>query len=486
MPVSPEADSDGGSSAFSVGSVVAGKYLVEGMLGSGGLGAVVVARHVALDQRVAIKYLKPGLTDQEVMTRFLREARLTAQIQSEHAVKVHDVGELDGARPYMVMEYLEGTTLRQKLGGGALAPAVAVDYVLQACDALAEAHALGIVHRDLKPENLFLVKRPNKAPILKIIDFGMSKVTPRHRDASQVHVTRSTERFGTPAFMSPEQLRSATTVDARADIWALGVVLFELITGSLPFDGEDLPQLCTSILMDEPARPSTLVPTIPPALEAALLRCLEKDRRFRFRNVAELAQELGPFGPPGAGERVERIKTTVAQGGASVRPPAPASGPVPVATPPDPAGPAVEPAAPPEEEPSARLPVARPRAPLVLGVAGVSAVVVAIAWALVPRHESRGSSATPPPSAVPVPAATQVTPSPETTATATATAPKVAVDAAATTSPATADSATAAAARGTSAASTRVAAGRASSSQASPAASASGASDRRSLYGARQ
>ncbi len=277
MPTSPEAESDTASPSFSVGSVVAGKYLVEGTLGSGGLGAVVVARHVALDQRVAIKYLKPGLTDQEVVARFLREARLTAQIQSEHAVKVHDVGELDGARPYMVMEYLEGTTLRETLGQGPLTQVLAVDYVLQACDALAEAHALGIVHRDLKPENLFLAKRSNQAPILKIIDFGMSKVTPRHRDASQVHVTRSTDRFGTPAFMSPEQLRSAMTVDARADIWALGVVLFELITRTLPFEGDDLPQLCTSILMDEPARPSAALPDIAPRLEAAILKCLEKD-----------------------------------------------------------------------------------------------------------------------------------------------------------------------------------------------------------------
>jgi eukaryotic-like serine/threonine-protein kinase len=313
------------NAAFAQGVTVANKYVVERTLGSGGLGVVVVARHLELDQRVAIKYLKAeARRNPSFVERFRREARLTAQIRSEHVVRVHDVGESEATGPYLVMEYLEGKDLGHAIEDGGGQPTVrAVDYLLQACDALAEAHALGIVHRDLKPENLFLAQRPNQSPILKIIDFGVSKMTPKQGDGSWSRMTSDNERFGTPVYMSPEQLRSAAAVDCRADLWALGVILFELVSGKLPFDGEDVPQLCTSILMGEPAKLSAMRPNIPHGFEAVISKCLQKEPRFRFRNVAELAQELAPFGPPDADQRVRRIKSTVVQSGLSIRPPTP-------------------------------------------------------------------------------------------------------------------------------------------------------------------
>jgi serine/threonine-protein kinase len=265
-------------------------------------------------------------------------------------VKVHDVGELDDIGPFMVLEYLEGKDLGQAIEDGRIPVVRAVDYVLQACDALAEAHALGIVHRDLKPENLFLTQRPNLPPIIKVIDFGISKTMPKYREKGWGRLTSANERFGTPVYMSPEQLRSSASVDAPTDIWALGVVLFELVTGVLPFQGVDVPQLCTSILMDAPARPSTIVPGLPRRFEKALLRCLEKDAAARFRNVGELAQELAPFGPSHASVTTSRIRAIVVQGGASIRPALPASG-----------APGSPPSPPPGERFRVVAPVDRPR-----------------------------------------------------------------------------------------------------------------------------
>jgi serine/threonine protein kinase len=309
--------------AFCNGAIIAGKYLIEERIAQGGIGVIVAARHLALQKRVAIKYLRPEvLGDEALAERFEREARLAAGIHSEHVVRIHDVGTLEDAGPYMVMEYLVGNDLSRSIQKGALPIARAVDYVLQTCDALAEAHALGIVHRDIKPENLFLAKRPSNTPILKVLDFGIAKAVPKRGDGGQwARQTSNNERLGTPLYMSPEQLQSTAGVDARTDIWALGVVLHELLTASMPFLGQDIPQLCASILVAAPARLTVSRPGSHPALEAVILKCLEKDPEQRFRNVAELAQELLPFGPPNAAARIERIKTVVRDGGASIRPP---------------------------------------------------------------------------------------------------------------------------------------------------------------------
>ncbi len=315
--------------AFSKGSIIADKYEVEHLLGQGGIGVVVVAKHLALNKRVAIKYLKPkALANESIVQRFVREARLTAQITSEHTVRVHDVGTLPDAGPYMVMEYLVGEDLGKVLQSGSLPIERAVDYILQACDALAEAHALRIVHRDIKPENLFLAQRALHVPILKVIDFGISKMAlAPDEDGQWARETAVGERFGTPLYMSPEQLRATAGVDHRTDIWSLGVVLHELLVGSPPFEGQDLPRLCASILTTPPVRISTIRPSVPSVLEAIVQRCLEKEPQRRFRNVAEFAQELAPFGPPSSEERVARIRDMIRHGGDSVDPPsAPSSG----------------------------------------------------------------------------------------------------------------------------------------------------------------
>lgn len=313
------------SVAFAKGSIVADKYEIEHILGQGGIGVVVVAKHLALNKRVAIKYLKPkALSNESIVQRFVREARLTAQITSEHTVRVHDVGTLLDGGPYMVMEYLVGEDLGQVLRTGSLPIERAVDYILQACDALAEAHSLRIVHRDIKPENLFLAQRATHVPILKVIDFGISKAAiGAAEDGKWARETAVGERFGTPLYMSPEQLRATGSVDHRTDIWSLGVVLHELLVGSAPFEGDDLPRLCASILTAPPIRISTIRPSVPTVLESIVLRCLEKDPQRRFRNVAEFAQELAAFGPPSSDERVSRIREMIRHGGDSVDPPAP-------------------------------------------------------------------------------------------------------------------------------------------------------------------
>ena len=332
IPVEPI---DAESPAFAVGSLIADKYVVERTLGSGGLGVVVVARHRELGQRVAIKYLREqGRTISSVVDRFRSEAHIAAQIRSEHVVRVQDVGEVAGA-PFIVMEYLEGRDLAHIMGDGGITTAQAVDYVLQACEGLAEIHTIGIIHRDLKPENLFVVQDGTRRPIIKIIDFGISKVTPTHENGSWAHVTYEEGRCGTPLYMSPEQLGLGAAVDCRTDIWALGVVLFELLAGGFPFHGEDVPHLFASILTTAPSRPSATAPGIPVELEAAILRCLEKDASRRFQNVAELAEKIAPFGPPDAQERVRRMKTTLALAGLSVWPSPAPSAPQTTVPPPD-------------------------------------------------------------------------------------------------------------------------------------------------------
>jgi serine/threonine-protein kinase len=306
---------------FQPGTVVAGKYLVERKLAEGGIGVIVVASHLELNRQVAIKYLKRAmLVAPGVVERFRREAQLAASIKSDHVVRVFDVGVLDDGAPYMVMEHLEGEDLGAVLARGALPLETAIDYVLQACDAIAEAHALGIVHRDLKPENLFLARRRGGGSIVKILDFGISKASAKAQGARMPSMTEANERFGTPVYMSPEQLLSSTNVDARADIWALGVVLFELLTTALPFAGDEMPQLCANILRS-PATPlRQQFADASAELEAILLKCLEKDPACRYRNVAELAQDLVPFGPAISQHRVESIMRSVRFGGESIRP----------------------------------------------------------------------------------------------------------------------------------------------------------------------
>jgi serine/threonine protein kinase len=329
---------------FSTGSVVGGKYRVDGVIGDGGLGFVLKAWHQQLDQAVAIKVLKPEAAARPgVVERFLREARLAARIKNEHAVKVHDVDEAESGVPYMVMEYLEGRDLEQIVMESPLQVHVAIEYLLQAIEAVAEAHAAGIVHRDLKPANLFLARRPGSTSVVKVLDFGISKVT--SADAQQrKRLTRVDERVGTPAFMSPEQLQAAPDVDARADVWALGVVLYELITGKLPFDGVDVPELCAAVLTKAPVPLAAVHPDVPPELEEVITRCLQKDRSKRYQNVAELAQDLGQIYEGESPSRVRHIAQVIGEAGHKIRPPTPFPGTIDLASLQPPAPPAPAPA----------------------------------------------------------------------------------------------------------------------------------------------
>jgi eukaryotic-like serine/threonine-protein kinase len=293
------------------GQLIAGKYRVERVLGQGGMGVVVAARHIVLDEVVAIKFLRPeALQSAEAVARFEREARAAVKIRSEHVARVTDVGRFETGAPYMVMELLRGRDLAALLHeqGSLLLPDVA-DYLLQAGEAIAEAHGLGIVHRDLKPSNLFLTQRADGSSCVKVLDFGISKLTAASASADPV-LTGTLAVLGSPLYMSPEQLMSSRNVDLRTDIWSLGVICYELLTGKLPFDGETLPRLCMSINLSPPKPLRVYRPDLPLAVEEMLLRCLDKDPEKRFADVAALAAELVKYAPPHAllsAERIERL-----------------------------------------------------------------------------------------------------------------------------------------------------------------------------------
>jgi eukaryotic-like serine/threonine-protein kinase len=295
---------------FRDGEIIAGKYEMDRVLGKGGMGVVIAAHHVALQQRVAIKMMLPAaLSIPGAAERFLREARSTVAIQSEHVARVLDVGTLENGAPFMVMEYLTGSDLGNVLRReGRLSVAVAIDYVLQACEAIAEAHSRGIVHRDLKPDNVFLTRRADGSALIKVLDFGLSKPT---RDdglgSATPSITGSNMVAGSPQYMSPEQVRSLKNVDHRTDLWALGVILYELLVGQRPFDAGSVAGVFAKIAADAPVPPRALRRDLPAALDATILRCLEKDVAHRMRSVAELARCLEPFAPPDARTSIERI-----------------------------------------------------------------------------------------------------------------------------------------------------------------------------------
>ncbi len=292
---------------IAAGQVLAGKYRVERVLGKGGMGMVVAAEHLLLRQKVAIKFLLPDATD-EVVQRFQREARSAARLRSEHVARVIDVAELPDGGPYMVMEYLEGSDLSRVLRKrGPLPVEDAVDYLLQACEAIAEAHTAGIVHRDLKPANLFLTTAADGTASVKVLDFGISKDNNESSAEEAMALTRTTAVLGSPYYMAPEQMRSTRSVDARADIWSLGIILYQLLTKSVPFKSDSFVELALMVVNEDPAPPTSKRPDLPPGLEEAILRCIRKKPAERWANVAEMAIAIAPFGRASARSSAERI-----------------------------------------------------------------------------------------------------------------------------------------------------------------------------------
>jgi serine/threonine-protein kinase len=259
------------------------------------MGVVVAARHLQLDQLLAVKLMPASAArDSVAAQRFQQEARAAAKLQSDHVARVLDVGELPTGEPFMVMEYLAGADLAEVLDTeGPLAVGVACDYLVQACEAVGEAHAFGIVHRDLKPENLHLSADVAGRGFVKVLDFGVSKLMTPNQGA----LTTTKTVIGSPLYMAPEQLRSSRQADPRSDVWALGVVLYELLTRRWPFEAESLPELCLKVVQEAPRPIAELRPGLPRGVVGVIERCLQKDPTQRFANASELARALAPFTP---------------------------------------------------------------------------------------------------------------------------------------------------------------------------------------------
>jgi serine/threonine-protein kinase len=288
------------------GTMLGDRFVVESTLGSGGMGYVVLARNLELGEPVAIKLLLPARAmSEEAKNRLTREARAAARIKSAHVVRIFDVVSKGPGAPYIVMEYLTGETLRQLLvRSGRLPIERAVDIVAQACEALAEAHRNGTIHRDLKPSNLFLTSIPGRPRFVKVLDFGIAKTT----ETADTTLTQSQALLASPAYASPEQLRASRDVDERSDVWSLGVILYESVTGRLPFVGRTLAELSSEILRDPPRPPRAHCSDLSPELERVILRCLEKEAVNRFESVDSLVRALATFAPETTSECLAYIR----------------------------------------------------------------------------------------------------------------------------------------------------------------------------------
>jgi serine/threonine-protein kinase len=274
------------------GALVADHYEVGPIIGAGSMGIVYKARHVELGQPVAIKVIRPDVSRSgSIWRRFSREARALAALHNKHVVRVHNAGTLESGLRYVVMELLNGYSLRVLLQRSKYVPAFrAVDYAMQVCSALGDAHRLNIIHRDIRPENIFLAKYRATEPTIKLLDFGMALFLD---DAGQLTVTG--RPGASPEYMSPEQLRDARAVDARSDLWGVGVLLYELISGHTPLHGANTAQICLNIAQGNLPRIEESCPDIDPALAAIIHRCLQLDPAERPQTADELCSLLDPF-----------------------------------------------------------------------------------------------------------------------------------------------------------------------------------------------
>jgi serine/threonine-protein kinase len=274
------------------GAMIAERYRVQRKIGEGGMGVLYACLDTVLTRDVAVKLMQRSLAaDVHLSERLLREARLAAQLRS-HVAQVFDCGTLHTGEPYIVMELLAGRDMFAVLrDSGPLSADELCSAMLQVCVGLGEAHEKGIIHRDLKPENLFCSREPDGTTVIKIVDFGVSKQLTNHMRS----MTNPTESVGSPQYMSPEQITTPSEVDARTDIWSLGVVMFELLTGALPFNGPNPAQVCASVLSHPVPAISEFRDDMPPALEFIVLRCLAKNREQRFATVSELSAALSAF-----------------------------------------------------------------------------------------------------------------------------------------------------------------------------------------------
>jgi serine/threonine-protein kinase len=316
-----------------VGDVIADKYRIDGQLGEGGMAVVFAAQHMLLDKPIAVKILSPDLPQTPIIIeRFLTEARAAAKVDSPNVARVMDVGTLKSGLPYMVMERLDGCDLEELLRlEHQLAVGDAVDYVLQALAGLAHAHTLGIVHRDLKPANLFLAHQPDGTAIIKILDFGIAKLDHGNR------MTKAGQAVGSPTYMSPEHIRASEHVDHRTDIWAMGVVLFELIAGEPPIEEDGVGETIAAVLNKKAPPLRSKRPDVPEQLDAAIMKCLQHEPNDRWPDVAAFARAIVPFGTGACAALPDAIEQTLRQqlrrysGQAMViRPPTPAAATMPV------------------------------------------------------------------------------------------------------------------------------------------------------------
>jgi eukaryotic-like serine/threonine-protein kinase len=305
------------------GELIAGKYRVERVIGEGGMGTVLAACHELLDVRVAVKVLSAELSHQpEIIARFLREARAVARLKSEHVARVMDVGILGEGQPFIVMELLEGEDLEKRVQRGPLPVQQAADFILQALEAMAHAHAIGIVHRDLKPANLFVTVTPDGREVVKVLDFGIAKLTNAVQadGARSGGLTGKHATLGSPSFMAPEQVRAAPEIDRRADIWALGAIFYELVTGRTAFGGNTIGEIFGAVLHATPTPVNEIRPDIPEGVDAVIARCLRRPVEERYADVGELARAVAPFASAAWQGHVARIEQTLQRVGKSSDP----------------------------------------------------------------------------------------------------------------------------------------------------------------------